>query len=256
MDRNGSSPLIAACSSDIEQIKIIETLLEFGADPNLGRETKPIIEAANKGHCKVVQMLIDHGADINAQKASEIHSEREAADKKSNRAEKKSLVAAADEDIRRLEKISAWERFRTCAMDKKMPLEVLDTALHRAAGNGDKIQMSKGRGGPERIVALLLNNKADVHIQDRFGCTPLAWATSEAVGGMLIFAGAEVEETWALPLSTEGTFGHRVERVRIEAKFRHNHITKGQYRDNMDRWRSKHKKTFKEFWHLVEDEDN
>merc|ERR1719321_476174 len=131
-------------------------------------------------------------------------------------------------------------------MDKKMPLEVLDTALHRAVGNGDKIQKSKGRGGPERIVALLLNNRADVHKQDRFGCTPLAWATSEAVGAMLLTAGAEVEETWALPLSTDGTFGHRVERVRIEAKRRHNHITKGQYRDALDRWTSVNKPAFKQ----------
>merc|ERR1719321_1391556 len=102
-------------------------------------------------------------------------------------------------------------------MDKKMPLEVLDTALHRAVGNGDKIQNSKGRGGPERIVALLLNNKANVHKQDRFGCTPLAWATSEAVGAMLIKRGAVVEGSWTLPLSTEGNTGHPVERVRIEA---------------------------------------
>merc|ERR1712118_288981 len=83
IDRNGSSAPIAACCSDIEQIKIIEVLLEFDADPNLGRETKPIIEAASKGHCKIVQMLIEHGADINAQKAFDIHTEREEADKRS-----------------------------------------------------------------------------------------------------------------------------------------------------------------------------
>jgi len=255
LDRNGSSPLIAACSSEVEQIKIVEALLEFDANPDLGRESRPIIEAANKGHCKIVQMLIDHGADVNAQKASEIHAERELANKISIKREKQSKIAAADEDIRRLEKESAWEKFRTCAMDKKMPLEVLDTALHRAVGNGDNIQKSKGRGGPERIVALLLNNKADLHKQDRFGCTPLAWATSEAVGAMLIFAGAEVEETWALPLSTEGTFGHRVERVRIEAKYRHRHITKGTYRDMMERWRSANKATCKEWWKLIEEEE-
>merc|ERR1719359_1395888 len=127
-----------------------------------------------------------------------------------------------------------------------MPLEVLDTALHRACGNGGKIQKAKGRGGPERMVALLLNNKADVHKQDRFGCTPLAWATSEAVGAMLIKKEAEVEETWALPLSTEGTFGHRVERVRMEAKYTHRHITKSQYRDDLDRWRSANKQRFKQ----------
>lgn len=249
-DRNGSTCLIAACSSQKEQIKTVSTLLEFGADSDLGRETKPIIEAAARGHCKIVQTLLDHGADINAQKAGDIKKEREAANIKSVRSFKKSLKAADDEEIRQLEKESAWEKFRTCAMDKKMPLEVLDTALHRACGNGDKI-----RGGPERIVALLLHNKADLHKEDRFDCTPLAWVTSEAVAGMLIFGGAELEETWALPLSTEGTFGHRVERVRIEAKYRHKHITKSQYRDMMDKWRRENKPKYKEWWHLIEKED-
>merc|ERR1711904_317834 len=147
---------------------------------------------------------------------AEIHGEREAADKISKRKERLSKVAVLDEDIRRLEKESAWEKFRTCAMDKKMPLEVLDTALHRAVGNGDKIEKAKGRGGPERIVEILLNNKADVKAKDRFGCTPLAWATSEAVGAMLIFALRDVSQE-EKEIQVEGTWAASVDRRNLRA---------------------------------------
>jgi len=64
-DRNGWSPLFAACHSGDD--KIVEVLLREGADKEhanvFGRT--PLIAACSSGHAKIVDTLLRYGADKN-----------------------------------------------------------------------------------------------------------------------------------------------------------------------------------------------
>merc|ERR1719387_2674319 len=130
LDRNGSTPLLSAAGALIEQTEICSILLEHKADPNVGRESRPIIEAASRGHLKIVQMLIDHGADINAQKSEAIQQMRDDAVKEAKRGHRQSLVAVEDSKIREGEKLEKLQKHCAACCEKKMSLEVMDTALH------------------------------------------------------------------------------------------------------------------------------
>lgn len=177
-DRKGNSALIAAVN--VGALRICEQLLAHGADPNIGGESRPLIDAAFWGHLDIARALLAAKAQPN--------------DKK-----------------------------RPGAIDKG------DTPLHCAAGRGH-----------EAIVKELLYYKAEPESRDQFGLTPLSWASTENIAEQLITAGALAEDvTWVLPLSEDGMLGHNVERVRIEAKRGHNHVTKEQYFKLLAEWRKK-----------------
>lgn len=67
-DGNGvETPLRVAASHNFH--KIVQLLLERGADPNKGGEVEhwtPLYAAIHGGHERIAQTLLDHGADINA----------------------------------------------------------------------------------------------------------------------------------------------------------------------------------------------
>lgn len=64
----GASVLAGLCY--VNQIECVRVLLESGADPNLGRDESletPLHHAlANDASLELIQLLIDHGADVNA----------------------------------------------------------------------------------------------------------------------------------------------------------------------------------------------
>ncbi|MCJ1268847.1 hypothetical protein MMC22_008735 [Lobaria immixta] len=63
----GESPLRVAASHNFH--KIVQLLLASGADPDKGgvdERWTPLYDAVRGGHERVAQMLLDHGADINA----------------------------------------------------------------------------------------------------------------------------------------------------------------------------------------------
>merc|ERR1719333_583081 len=86
-------------------------------------------------------------ADINAHKSKGIQDDRDISKKLATRHGRRSLIAVKDEDIRMHEKEEKWNKFFSANCEKKMPLECGDTALHRAVGNADTINKTKGRNG-------------------------------------------------------------------------------------------------------------
>ena len=69
-DSAGSSPLHCACSTNNENtVRIVEFLLDQGADPNSPNIKKftPLHIASQKENYLVVEALIKYGADTNAQ---------------------------------------------------------------------------------------------------------------------------------------------------------------------------------------------
>jgi ankyrin repeat protein len=70
---DGATPLHSAAISIKNNIQLLELLLSKGADVNSGRGTKigtPLILAAKYGDVDVARILVNNGADINAQDAS------------------------------------------------------------------------------------------------------------------------------------------------------------------------------------------
>jgi len=57
------TPLALAAESGQEEI--VRTLLQAGADPNVGGATSPLEAAVVEGHVEIVRVLIDAGADVN-----------------------------------------------------------------------------------------------------------------------------------------------------------------------------------------------
>ncbi|XP_029838204.2 ankyrin repeat, SAM and basic leucine zipper domain-containing protein 1 [Ixodes scapularis] len=78
MDPNGQeaflTPLMAVCGSQKQTEETLEScavaLLKHGADPNLAEskgQATPLMVAAREGHCRLLQLLLSHGADVSRQ---------------------------------------------------------------------------------------------------------------------------------------------------------------------------------------------
>lgn len=72
---NGRSPQGETClhmASVMGQVDVIKTLLEFGADPNIrttferGHRQHPLSWLVLGGHVEAARLLMDNGADVNA----------------------------------------------------------------------------------------------------------------------------------------------------------------------------------------------
>ena len=70
LDSSGSTPLHVAASNG--HAEVVALLLEKGADPNAQNrlEVTPLHMAAKNGHLPVVEMLVAHGADVNARQCA------------------------------------------------------------------------------------------------------------------------------------------------------------------------------------------
>ena len=65
-DKDGATALLSACHWGYN--RIVEFLLQKGADPNFGSENKgfqtnPLLSAAYKSHKEIVELLLVYGAD-------------------------------------------------------------------------------------------------------------------------------------------------------------------------------------------------
>jgi hypothetical protein len=65
LDNTGQTPLIWACSFSCD--KVVQTLIDKGADIKGGVYGNALQAASYHGHGEIVQILIDNGADVNAQ---------------------------------------------------------------------------------------------------------------------------------------------------------------------------------------------
>lgn len=65
-----SSDYAIFVAAEANDVKTLKRLLDGGMDPNVkdyDREATPLHWAANKGHVEAIELLIDSGANVNAQ---------------------------------------------------------------------------------------------------------------------------------------------------------------------------------------------
>ncbi|MCJ1306899.1 hypothetical protein MMC25_000543 [Agyrium rufum] len=162
-DNKGQTLLSIAAEKRYE--KVVQLLLEKGADVNAqdARGRTPLWRAAWKGHEKVVQLLLEKGADANAQDADG----------------RTPLCQTAS---------NGHEKVVQLLLEKGADVNVPDARgripLWRAVWEGH-----------EKMVQLLLEKGADVNAQDADGRTPLWQAASnghEKVVQLLLEKGADV----------------------------------------------------------------
>lgn len=194
-------------------IQQVRDLLNGGVSPDsLDRPgNSPLLNAVQCGSVELTRLLLESNAEPNGPVGGRLPPLLEATNLGNSAIVEMLLAARAD----------------PMARAPKSALDQRDTALHIAALKGDYA-----------LAARLLDSKASARAKDQFGFGPLAWATTEKLAHLLLDAGAPVEQyLWCLPLSADGTTGHRVERVRLEAKRAHDLISYAKYVEDMRRWR-------------------
>eukprot|EP00397_Hematodinium_sp_SG-2012_P039888 GEMP01043623.1.p1 GENE.GEMP01043623.1~~GEMP01043623.1.p1 ORF type:complete len:353 (+),score=88.83 GEMP01043623.1:122-1180(+) len=127
---------------------------------------------------------------------------------------------------------------RADLLARREGLEKQDTPLHMAV-------QKKHLGIVRALLRAAKEHKQMIEVlqaKDQFGLEPIAWVNDELIGHALVEAGRQnYDETWTVPLSTEGTYGHPTERVRIEAKREFRHITKRNYEERLKKWLETHR---------------
>jgi len=137
-----TTPLGVACEQ--QRMQIIQILLEHGADVNKGA---PLYYAANQGHIDVVRLLLDQGADPNRHRIERIPSPVLAA------------VRRGDVDILKL-------------------LVARGAEVPDVPGDANLVREAAVRGRKD-MVELLLSYGHDCDRRDSDGCTPLWLAARE-----------------------------------------------------------------------------
>lgn len=145
---------------------VVRALFLGGADPRIGF---PMVCASAGGHASIVQMLLEHGADVNAigTYTSHRHSALQSACKEGHVEIARSLL-----------------QYGANVNDDNF---VSDTPLSLACEKGH-----------EEIVRILLQNDADINCRDRNNDTPLLHATMNRhteVARLLIEHGADIHRT-------------------------------------------------------------
>ncbi|KAK2808526.1 hypothetical protein FQN50_004557 [Emmonsiellopsis sp. PD_5] len=153
-DHKRETPLSQAARADSDSGEVVEMLLREGADPNFKNSDgdTPLILAAEKGHQHVVKLLLEQGV-----KPESIGRYRQTA-------LAKAAAASSTETVKMLLENGCDPNFR----DKYG-----DTPLSHA--------VSKYRGN-ETLIKLLLDEGADLHVNNREG-TPILL---QAVGAVVI----------------------------------------------------------------------
>mmetsp|Transcript_24250 Transcript_24250/g.29409 ORF Transcript_24250/g.29409 Transcript_24250/m.29409 type:complete len:457 (+) Transcript_24250:181-1551(+) len=164
-DDDGKTPLFVACS--FNNVDVVQILLKVpGINLELGNNegSRPLQFAAEAGYIKVVRMLLDAGADIDAKGLNHQTALHEA-------------VIGGHESIVRM------------LLSKGCDVELRDykhkyTPLHRAIVHGHQI-----------ILKLLLGSGANMEVRDGGGMTPLhiacAGSHSSALVPLMLKAGAD-----------------------------------------------------------------
>ncbi|KAJ4855513.1 ankyrin repeats (3 copies) domain-containing protein [Trichoderma breve] len=157
---------LAELSSYYGHHTIVKLLVEKGADLEAedNNDRTPLSWAAEKGYEAIVKLLVENGADIKAR----------------DRYRQTPLSWAAEEGHEAIVKLLIEKGASFKAKDKNGL-----TPLLRATINGH-----------EAIVKLLVEKGANIRVKDEYGQTPLLWAAEkgyEAIVKLLVEKGANIE---------------------------------------------------------------
>jgi serine/threonine-protein phosphatase 6 regulatory ankyrin repeat subunit B len=201
-DRHQETALYFAVAGG--HLDVTRALLEAGAlpeDPTIvlgGGLWPPLFVAARQGHGKIIQVLLDAGADVNAvdgvlrESPNSMWQASLIVAVLSRQAECARILLQAGADAKAVDR-DGWSAMDYAAQKKSQelidllrgggaPTEAAYTnALVDAAGHGDVARVKE-----------LIQAGARVNAEDRFGITPLAAAGSREVFDLLLRAGADV----------------------------------------------------------------
>ncbi|RYP66170.1 hypothetical protein DL771_007946 [Monosporascus sp. 5C6A] len=188
--RKGQTPLSWAAENGHK--KIVQLLLdkdaEANAKDNYGRT--PLSRAAGKGHREVVQLLLDKGAE---------------ADAKDNYG-RTPLSWAAENGHKEIVQLLLNIGAEADAKDNYGGTPLLGAGADAKNNYGGRTPLSwAAENGHKEIVQLLLNKGAEIDSKDNYGKTPLSWAARNGhkeIVQLLLDSGAEADakgnDNWTL----------------------------------------------------------
>ncbi len=197
----GSTPLSEAAMNG--NTVIIEKLLKAGADPNLALADgmTPLMVIARSTNVKAAKLLLDHGANVNAAEQQKKQTALMWAAAQNQPEMVKVLIAhGADVNARAFVNVTANAMFTTATpLDWPSNVSTEPRAGYRAPGGLTPLLYATREGCLECVKALLQNG-ANVDLQDPEGVTPLIMAVTNMhfdTAAYLIKAGANLDK-WDL----------------------------------------------------------
>ncbi|KAJ6103492.1 hypothetical protein N7486_005919 [Penicillium sp. IBT 16267x] len=161
-DDTGTYPLMWASRNGHD--KIVQILLEHGADVNAqgGHYGNALYAASWEGHDKIVQMLLEHGADVNAQGGDFGNALQAASSKGHDKIVRMLLEHGADVNAQGGPYGNALQAASFGGHDKIVQMLLEHGAdVHAQGGPYGNALQAASSGGHDKIVQMLLEHGAD-----------------------------------------------------------------------------------------------
>ncbi|KAJ6027441.1 NACHT nucleoside triphosphatase [Penicillium canescens] len=178
--------------------RVVQMLLDRGADVNVqgGFYGNALQAASYGGHAKVVQMLLDRGADVNVQGGDYDNALQAASSGGHEKAVQMLLDRGADVNAQREHYGNALQAASRGGYEKAVQM-LLDRGadVNARGGHYDNALQAASYGGHEKVVQMLLDRGADVNAQHGHYGNALQFASyggHEKVVQMLLDRGADV----------------------------------------------------------------
>ena len=190
------TPLYYACYRG--NMKVIQVLINHGADVNTPRDLDwcPLHAASSEGHLEISRLLIESGANVNAQPSTDGHPTPLSLASRWGHLEivRMLLENGADHNLQYSDEtplIIAWKsgRFEVAELLLKYVADINASDI-----KGDTVLHLASRRGDQKGARQLLEHGANVHVRNRQGKTPLQVAMAEGeqdVVELLLQFGAE-----------------------------------------------------------------
>ncbi|KAJ9601260.1 hypothetical protein L9F63_000555 [Diploptera punctata] len=209
-------------AADLGSHDVVELLLEHGAevDKSDSDYRSPLMRAAARGHMKVAEFLVQHGANINARDSRGRTAVLLAAEEGHHEVTELVLQHGADVNISGMHDTSPLMLAAASGHEKVAELLVEHGSCVNARDSyGRTALLLAAEFGRGRIVEMLIQHGADVNVPGMYNRTPLMQAAARGhveVAHLLIKHGAS--------LNTRDSRDHTA--LFLAARYKHNHVVK------------------------------